>query len=279
MKTKKILITGSTGFLGFQILEFLLKKGYSVTDLIRKKNKKLNALKKLYNKNYNSILINKNFEKKIKREKFKLLVHLATFYKRKYYKNEIANIVESNINFPLKILNNINTRELTFINFGSMMEYRNNIKSPKNLYATSKIFFEQSSDLFNIKKQFNLKIFETFSLQDTRKKIIPELLKKINKRDVFKINDKKLTLNFVTIENICDAINQIINNKIKPGTYVLRNKKMTNIPKLLRKLKRFDKNRVKYTIKNNKHKKISLKFLNYNFDVYKKLESYLSGNT
>ena len=64
MKVEKILITGSTGFLGYQILEFLLKKGFYVTDLIRKNNQKLNLLRRKYKKNYNSVLIDKGYEKK-----------------------------------------------------------------------------------------------------------------------------------------------------------------------------------------------------------------------
>lgn len=279
MKIKKILITGSTGFLGYQILEFLLKKGFHVTDLIRNKNKKLNLLKQKYKKNYNSILINKNFEKKMKGKKYELFIHLATFYKKKYDKFEISNLIESNINFPIKILKNIDLKKLTFVNFGSMMEYSGNLRSPKNIYATSKIFFEQSSELFQIKNQFNIKISETFSLYDTRKKIIPELIKSIKKRRVFNLIGKNLVLNFITIEIIFDVINKILNKKIKPGSYVLQNKKFTNISNLLKKLKNSKIYNFRYTIKKNRQKNLSLKFLNYNFDVYKKLKNYLNENS
>ena len=279
MKIKKILITGSTGFLGFQILEFLLEKGFHVTDLIRKKNKKLNLLKKKYKKNYNSVLTHGDFEKKIRRNKYKFFIHLATFYKNKYNKNEVLDVIESNINFPLKILKKINKKELTFVNFGSMMEYKGNLISPKNLYATSKIFFEQSSELLNITNQFNIKLPETFSLYDTRKKIIPEIINSIKKRGTFKIIGKNLTLNFVTIENIYDVINQILNKKIKPGTYIIQNKKSTNILSLLKKLKQSYKNNIKYIVKKNKPKKITLNYLKYNFNVYKKLNNYLNENS
>jgi len=37
---KKILITGTSGFLGGEFLSFILKKNYQVFDLIRRKNKK-----------------------------------------------------------------------------------------------------------------------------------------------------------------------------------------------------------------------------------------------
>lgn len=276
MKVEKILITGSSGFLGYQILEFLLKKGFYVTDLIRKNNQKLNLLRRKYKKNYNSVLIDKGFEKKIYSNKYKFLIHLATFYKSKYDKDEIHNVIESNINFPIKILKNINKKELTFINFGSMMEYNGNLKSPKNIYATSKIFFEQSSEFFNIKNQFNIKIPETFSLYDTRKKIIPALIDSIKRRKTFKIIGKNLTLNFVTIENIYDVIDQIINKKIKPGNYVIQNKSSTNIPNLLKKLKKSYKNNIKYIVKKHEPKKIILNYLKYNFNVYKKLNNYLN---
>lgn len=279
MKIKKILITGSTGFLGYQILEFLLENGFHVTDLIRNKNKKLDLLKRNYKKNYNSILIDKNFEKRMKGKKYEFFIHLATFYKKKYYKYEICDLIESNINFPLKILKNINLKKLTFVNFGSFMEYNGNLRSPKNIYATSKIFFEQSSELFQIKKQYNIKISETFSLNDTRKKIIPELIKSIKKRKVFNLIGKNLVLNFITIEIIFDVINKILNKKIKPGSYILQNKKFTNILNLVKKLKKSNLYDLRYTIKKNRQKNLSLKFLNYNFDVYKKLKNYLNENS
>lgn len=50
ISNKKILVTGATGFLGFQILKSLLKKNHKIFIVVRKKSKNLYKLKNL-NKN------------------------------------------------------------------------------------------------------------------------------------------------------------------------------------------------------------------------------------
>ena len=45
-----ILLTGSTGFIGSNILKFLLKKNFRIYDILRIKNKNKNFLNKLEKK-------------------------------------------------------------------------------------------------------------------------------------------------------------------------------------------------------------------------------------
>ena len=59
---KKLLITGSSGFIGNLFLKNALKNGYHVIDVLRAKNRKnkdLNQLRKIYPKSYNSIFYKK----------------------------------------------------------------------------------------------------------------------------------------------------------------------------------------------------------------------------
>ena len=62
MKTKTILLTGTSGFIGKIFLKNALYNGYNVLDILRiknKKNKKLKSLKRKYNQTYNSIFYSK----------------------------------------------------------------------------------------------------------------------------------------------------------------------------------------------------------------------------
>ena len=183
MKLKKILLTGTTGFIGSYILQLLLNQNYLVTDIIRKKNHQLVKLKKKYKKNYSSIKFTEI--EKIKNKKFDFFIHMATYYKSKYDINEIDNLIESNILFPLKILRLLKSKNLNFINFGSMMEFTNKTRNPQNMYASSKILFEEISKNFSIKKNYNLKIFETYDLKDNRPKIIPKLIQSYKRNKKF----------------------------------------------------------------------------------------------
>ena len=71
---QKILITGSTGFIGSHILNLLLKKNICVYDILREKNKKNKYIKKLKrNKNYFPIFYKKFIELENKLKKKKLI--------------------------------------------------------------------------------------------------------------------------------------------------------------------------------------------------------------
>ena len=280
MKRKKILINGTTGFIGSRMLEFLLKNKFDVTEIIRKDNKSFKILKKKYKSNYQSIKIKNDFKKILNKKKFDYFINLATFYKKKYSLNDVTNLIESNINFPMSILKIIYHQKIIFINFGSMMEYKNNIKSPLNIYATSKIFFEDISLLFNIKNQYNLKLYETFDYNDHRKKIIKTIIDCFQKKKKFILEDKNLKLNFISIENINKTILDIIYKKIKPGTYVLKNIKFVNIEKILKKINSLYPNSFKYyNIKKSVVKKEkNLSVISFKFNLYKNLIKILNAN-
>ena len=69
---QRILITGSTGFIGSHILNLLLKKNIYIYDILREKNKKNRYIKELKkNKNYFPIFYKefKELEKKLKKKK------------------------------------------------------------------------------------------------------------------------------------------------------------------------------------------------------------------
>ena len=71
MSKKTILLTGTSGFIGYSFLNYALSKNYYVIDILRSKNKnnlKLNQLKKIYPQKYKSIFFSnyKSLNKKLK---------------------------------------------------------------------------------------------------------------------------------------------------------------------------------------------------------------------
>lgn len=272
MKLKKILLTGTTGFIGSYILKILLNQNFLVTDIIRKKNHQLVKLKRKYRKNYNSIKLTEI--KKIRNKKFDFFIHMATYYKSNYRINEIDNLIESNIFFPLKILKILNSKNLNFINFGSMMEFTNKTRNPQNMYAATKILFEEISKNFSIKKNYNLKIFETYDSKDNRPKIIPKLIQSYKKNEQFNLYDKNLKLNFISREKIGQIISKIINDKMKPGTYILKNKSNTNIYNLIKKLNSNLNNKIKVNIdRKNTKIKPKIKIINFKYNLFNTIKN------
>ena len=263
---QKILITGSTGFIGSHILNLLLKKNIYVYDILREKNKKNKYIKKLKrNKNYFPIFYKKfiELENKLKKKKINTVINCATYYSTKNDIKTIQNLIETNIIFCSVILEILKKKIKKFINFGSMMEYsyRNHF-SPKNFYAVTKFSFQKVEEFYkkyNPKiKFYDLKLYETYGDNDRREKIIPTIIKKYSQNKNMKIVSRNLTMNFVHIESLMLAIEMIINNKVQEGEYCIKNKKFTKIKKIIDLLNKKLKKKIKTKYLS------SQKFMNYN---------------
>jgi CDP-3, 6-dideoxy-D-glycero-L-glycero-4-hexulose-4-reductase len=250
---KKILITGSTGFVGSNIINLLLKKNVYIYDVLRnknKKNKKIINFKK--NKKYSPIFY-KNFnelERKLKKIKIDIVVNCATYYTAKNNIKSIENLVQTNIIFCSVILEILKNKIKKFINFGSMMEYsRGNHFSPKNFYAITKFSFQKIEEFYKLNnkniKFYDLKLYETYGDNDVRKKIIPTIIKSYSHNKSIKIVSKKLKMNFIHIESLVKAIYMIIFNKIKEGEYCLKNNKFIKIQQLINSLNKKLKKKIK----------------------------------
>ena len=241
---QKILITGSTGFVGSNILNLLLKKNVYIYDVLRnknKKNKKIRDLKK--NKNYSPIFYKKfnDLERELKKIKIDIVINCATYYTGKNDIKNIENLVQTNIIFCSVILESLKNKIKKFINFGSMMEYSHgNQFSPKNFYAITKYTFQKIEEFYKLNykniKFYDLKLYETYGDNDERNKIIPTIIKNYAKNKDIKIISKNLKMNFVHIESLMRVIYTIIFNKIKEGEYCIKNNKFTKIQKLINSL-------------------------------------------
>jgi len=266
---KKILITGTSGYLGYKFLSSVINdQNLFLTDIIRKKNSKLDNLRKKHT-NYKSIHY-KNYQDlktKLNKKNFDIFINFATFYKNDHNIDDIKKLHESNIFFPNFVLDNIKNNLKKIINFGTMMEYSNkNYYSPKNLYATTKKAFENIilyyQKNFSKLKLYNIKIFETFDLDDKRKKIIPEIFRCVKNNEKFKIYFKNLILDVILVDQLNLFIKKIIYNKIRPGTFVLSSKNKLNIINLVKKIK-----------KNNKKFNYNVKNINGNFIFFNKYKN------
>ena len=282
---ERILITGSTGFIGSHIVNLLLEKNIYIYDILREKNKNSKYIKKLKkNKNYFPIFYKKfkELEEKLKKIKINTVINCATYYSTKNDIKTIENLIQTNIIFCSVILETLKKKIKKFINFGSMMEYSSgNYFSPKNFYAITKFSFQKIEEFYkkyNPKiKFYDLKLYETYGDNDKREKIIPTIIQKYLQNKNIKIISKNLIMNFVHIESLMLAIEMIISNKVQEGEYCIKNKKFTKIQKVIdslnNKLKK--KIKVKYLtsekFSNNKKK---LKNLPYWSDK-KNIENFL----
>ena len=258
---KKILITGSTGFIGSHIKEYLLKKNYLVIDMLRKKNKK--KIKKIY-KNYKPIFYNNiyDLEKKIKKIQYNIIINCATFYSKNYDCKTVLELIKTNILFSTLIIigNQKNLKKI--INFDTMMQHSIDENfNPMNVYAITK-FAHKNISKFIISKNknikfYNFKLYETFGLNDKRNKLIPSIIKNYKKNKFTNIVSNNLEMNFTDINNIIQIIEKILNkNLYTPKEYILKNYKSVNIRELINECNQKLKKKIK--VKYLSSKKINL---------------------
>ena len=243
MKKKILLLTGTTGFVGYKFLSFALSNGFSVVDILReknKKNKKIRELRNAYPKKYKNIFFanNNNLSSQLKNIKADYFINFATLYSNNHSHSQIVDFIESNILFPTLIYDIINNKIKKMINFGSMMQHSKDEKLiSKNLYAATKNAFEMIANYYvntnNKTKFYNIKFYESFGDNDKRKKIIPTIINNYKQNKITKIISKQLALNIIHTDDIINSIMILLNNNITSGTYCIKNTNNIKISQLI----------------------------------------------
>ena len=251
---KNILLTGSTGFIGSELLKYL--SNYNKVYITVRKKYKINS----NNKNINKIYFNshKNLSYKIKKLKIDTVVHCATHYVKNHNFEDIKELSESNILFGNIILENLKImRVKKFVNFSTVWEnYDGKKDNCYNLYSAYKAGFGKIISFYkkenkNI-KFLNLVISDTFGLRDKRKKLV-NLLKTNYKRNlVTKVISKNLYINLLNVKDIISAIKLILKKNYKSDTYILKNKNNFKIYDIIKKIEKYSRKKIKVKWLSNK---------------------------
>ena len=251
---KNILLTGSTGFIGSELLKYL--SNYNKVYITVRKKYKIN----LNNKNINKIYFNsyKNLRYKIKKLKIDTVVHCATHYVKNHNFEDIKELSESNILFGNIILENLKImRVKKFVNFSTVWEnYDGKKDNCYNLYSAYKAGFSKIISFYkkeNKKIKFiNLVISDTFGLRDKRKKLVNLLKTNYKKNLVTKIISKNLYINLLNVKDIVSAIKLILKKNYKSDTYILKNKNNFKIYDIIKKIEKYSQKKIKVKWLSNK---------------------------
>ena len=244
----KILLTGSSGFIGLNLLESLSKKNKIFIILRNRLSKKIfknKNIKIIKFKNYTSL------NSQLKKIKVDIVIHCATYYVKIHKFSDIKKFCDANILLGNIILENLEKmRVKKFINFSTIWENANGkMNNPKNLYSAYKKSFSAILE-FYIKKLNDIKFYElmisdTFGLNDQRKKIINTLKINYRKKRTTKIVSKNLFMNLLNVLDIIKAVKIIIYKSISPKKYLLKNNFETKIFDLIQIFNKQNKKQLK----------------------------------
>ena len=217
---KKILLTGSSGFIGNSLTINLLKQKHEIYVILKndKKNKSLAKNIKKKFKNYKPIFINNTYEieKKISNIKINTVVNLASKYLRSHDFKKMVDLINSNILFTTAVLEALPKKNLKkYINLSSVMIHKNSEEYyPQNLYAATKKGFQDILKYYELSykkiKFYNLFLHDIYGENDRRNKIIHTIIKKHRTRKYVKIFSKHLSLNLLNVKDVINAINLMI---------------------------------------------------------------------
>lgn len=256
---KSFLITGASGFIGNNFLEKFSNNSsfYYIVLKNTKKNKKFKNSFKDKNKKFIFFKNNSEIYTSINKLKINFFINFATYYTKDNNFKNTEQLIKSNILFPSLILESINKKYLKkVITFGSMQEhYQNKEYMPDCLYAATKRSLDKLFFFYKIKltkiKFYNLKFYETYSANDKRKKLVPIIKQHYINNLTTTLASKTLNLNFLHVDDVCRAVNIIINKNIKSGEYQIQAKKFSNPKNLIDKFNKMNFKKIKYTTKDN----------------------------
>lgn len=201
MKEKTILITGANGFIGKNLLSFLIESQFEVIGLDRK----------------NGDVTDRNTFNHLKDKKIDHVVHLAarTYVPESWVKPDLFYI--TNVIGTLNVLEFCKNKkvDLTYVSaylYGvpdKLPVSENDILKPNNPYAHSKFLAEKLCEFYSKEFEIKVTILRPFNVygpgQDSRF-LIPKIIHQALNKDTIKVETLSPKRDFIYVKDLLNAI-------------------------------------------------------------------------
>ena len=198
----KILITGSTGFLG-RLLTRAVCETHQVTVVVR-------DIKKAGIEFGNSVkYIDASSSKiieEIRNSDSDIVFHLAGNSNFNESQDVLNQLIDDNIKFGTLLLQGlIDTNLKLFVNFSSSLSFSENEKKPTNFYATSKLAFSEIINYFQSKLNFkvvDLVLYTVYGKGDTTKRVINYVFDSLDTSEPILMSPGDQQLDFIHCDDV-----------------------------------------------------------------------------
>lgn len=245
---KKILIIGGTGFLGYHLAKFCIKKKIHVTSISKNSPRRIRFLKKVYYIRCN--ISNKKLLEKKLNNNFDYVVNFGGYVDHSNKKETFKSHYLGG-----KILGDIFLKKKIkkFIQIGSSMEY-GRIHSPqkesfeckpKSTYGLSKFLTTQY--FLNLHKKNNfpvtiLRLYQVYGPYQDSNRLIPIVINSCKANKNFLCSDGKQFRDFLYIDDLIRAIYKTLNKKESSGKIInIGFGRPIKIKKIIKKIKNYFK--------------------------------------
>ena len=204
---KKILVTGSTGFVGGHLVRRLLINQYEVHVLIRPETDQEQVKPAIVHTHLGST---QNIIETIQDVQPDAVIHLASLFIGEHESGDIEDLIKSNVILSTQLVEGMSVNGVCLlINVGtSWQHYAGADYNPVNLYAATKqafrsllSFYLEISDL----RVINLELFDTFGPNDRRDKLFNLLNRLRVTGDTISMSPGYQYLDPIYIDDVCDA--------------------------------------------------------------------------
>lgn len=189
----------------------LIKSGHSV-DVVVRASSNLDVLREVMSKIRVHIYDGKyeTLRHALEASKPELVCHVASLFLAKHKSEDVARLVESNLNFPLQLLEAMNALGIKkFLNTGtSWQHYNDDDYNPVNLYAATKHAFESLLRYYSEVEGLSvitLKLFDTYGPGDMRPKLFSLLRRTASTGIPLSMSPGQQLLDLVYIDDVLDA--------------------------------------------------------------------------